>query len=342
MRKLSFAKAQAIAIATASGLACTLVSAATADIAPSEVIRLAASARVVEDIHRAIPQDYWDRARCVAIIPDLRKAAFIIGGEYGRGVMSCRAGGEWSAPAFMQLAKGSWGFQAGAEQIDVVLLIMNEQGVQKLLQNKVNLGVDASIAAGPIGRQGQIGTDAAFTAEILSYSRAQGLFAGINLSGGMLRSDEDANKEVYGNGASPRTILASREISAPTEASGFLKALSAGSSSNASGVTTPSAGQSKESTASSGSTSIVSTGPAGSPGASSGSRGNAVSDEDLRSQIADVQRALDRILADPTASAGTIGTAGSAAPGGTITIDRERLLLLRQQINALLAALAKR
>src|ERR1700682_5290259 len=100
MRKLSLAKAIAIAIATATGLASALVPAtATADIAPSEVIRLAASARVVEDTHKAIPHDYWDRARCVAIVPDLRKAAFIIGGEYGRGVMSCRAGSEWSAPA---------------------------------------------------------------------------------------------------------------------------------------------------------------------------------------------------------------------------------------------------
>ena len=108
----------------------------------------------------------------------------------------------------MQLAKGSWGFQAGAEEVDLVLLVMNEQGVQKLLQNKVTLGADASIAAGPLGRQGSVATDAALTAEILAYSRAKGLFAGINLSGGVLRPDEDANTSVYGKGASPRTILA--------------------------------------------------------------------------------------------------------------------------------------
>src|SRR5439155_7729105 len=117
----------------------------------------------------SIPQEYWDRARCVAVVPDLVKAAFIIGGEYGKGVVSCRAGDDWSAPVFIQLAKGSWGFQAGAEQIDVVMLVMNESGVQKLLRNNVNLGADASIAAGPVGRQGQVGTDMSLTAEILAY-----------------------------------------------------------------------------------------------------------------------------------------------------------------------------
>src|SRR5437773_4685016 len=195
------------------------------DITPSEASRLAAAAHVVEDMQNEVPQPYWDRARCVGVVPDLKKAAFIFGGEYGKGVMSCRSGERWSPPVFIQLAKGSWGFQAGAEEVDVVLLVMNEQGVQKLLQNKVNLGVDASIAAGPIGRQGSVGTDAALTAEILSYSRAKGLFAGINLSGGVLRPDEDANPSVYGKGASPRTILASTAISAPPEAATFLRAL---------------------------------------------------------------------------------------------------------------------
>src|SRR5213593_366695 len=187
-----------------------------AAISASEAARLEAAAQVVNDIKTSIPQEYWSRARCVAVIPDLKKAAFIFGGEYGKGVMSCRSADRWSPPVFMQLAKGSWGFQAGAEQVDVVLLVMNEQGVQKLLQNKVNLGVDASIAAGPLGRQGSVATDAALTAEILSYSRAQGLFAGINLSGGVLRPDEDANASAYGKGASPRTILANTDISAPT------------------------------------------------------------------------------------------------------------------------------
>src|SRR5436305_11071629 len=161
-------------------------------ITPSQTTRLAAAARIVQDIESSIPANYWSKARCVAVIPDLKKAAFIIGGEYGKGVMSCRTGDGWSAPVFLQLAKGSWGFQAGAEAIDVVMLVMNESGVQKMLKNKVNLGADASIAAGPMGRQGQIATDATLSAEILAYSRATGLFAGINLSGGVLRPDEDA------------------------------------------------------------------------------------------------------------------------------------------------------
>src|SRR5882672_2733474 len=113
---------------------------ANAAIGSNEAARLAAAAQVVQDIRSGIAPDLWSRARCVAVIPDLKKAAFIFGGEYGKGVMSCRSGDRWSPPVFMQLAKGSWGFQAGAEEVDVVLLVMNEQGVQKLLQNKVNLG----------------------------------------------------------------------------------------------------------------------------------------------------------------------------------------------------------
>src|SRR5947208_333279 len=212
-----FVLAAAAMLATA-----TSVSAA---ISGAETARLTSAAQVVQEIRNDIPQQYWDRAHCTAVIPELKKAAFIVGGEYGKGVMSCRAGDGWSAPIFIQLAKGSWGFQAGAEQVDVVLLIMNESGVQKLLENKINLGADASVAAGPMGRQGQIGTDAKFSAEILSYSRAKGLFAGIDLSGGVLRPDEDANHKVYGTSATPRTILASRDISAPTQAAPLLNAL---------------------------------------------------------------------------------------------------------------------
>src|SRR6266581_4434089 len=201
------------------------ISSAAGAISAVEALRLANAATVVQAIRPTVPDDYWTRARCIAVIPDVKKAAFIIGGEYGKGVMSCRSKEAWGAPVFMQLAKGSWGFQAGAEQVDVVLLVMNEAGVQKLLMNKVTLGADASIAAGPVGRQGSVGTDAQLQAEILSYSRAQGLFAGIDLSGGVLRPDEDSNKSIYGAGATPATILARREISAPPEADAFLRAL---------------------------------------------------------------------------------------------------------------------
>ncbi len=182
MKKFAFAAMALVgATSTASGA-----------ISASEASRLAAAASVVQALRPTIPDEYWARARCAAVVPELKKAAFIIGGEYGKGVMSCRTEEAWGAPMFMQLAKGSWGFQAGAEQVDVVLLVMNEAGVQKLLMNKVTLGADASVAAGPIGRQGSVGTDAQLQAEILSYSRAQGLFAGIDLSGGVLRRFEQS------------------------------------------------------------------------------------------------------------------------------------------------------
>src|SRR5437867_9926742 len=232
------------ALVAAAALLSGAVSASAA--VPSAVAtRLETAARNVRDIRPEISDEIWNRARCVAVIPDLKKAAFFVGGEYGKGVMSCHAGDGWSAPVFLQLAKGSWGFQAGVEQVDLVLLVMNERGVQKLLQNKTTLGVDASVAAAPVGRRAAVATDALMTAEILSYSRSHGLFAGINISGGVLRPDEDTNVEVYGAGAEPRTILASRELSAPPEARPFLDALrtlsspSATTASNAAPVQQP-------------------------------------------------------------------------------------------------------
>lgn len=209
--------------AAAAVLAATMGTSAA--INSSEAARLATAAQVVQDIQTTIPEESWTRAQCAIVIPDLKKAAFIFGGEYGKGVMSCRSRDHWSAPIFMQLAKGSWGFQAGAESVDVVLLVMNEEGANKLLNNKVNLGVDASVAAGPVGRQAQAGTDAGLKAEILSYSRASGLFAGIDLSGGSLRPDEDANHHAYGASATASSILATSGLSSPKEAAPFLTAL---------------------------------------------------------------------------------------------------------------------
>jgi SH3 domain-containing YSC84-like protein 1 len=295
---------------------------ANAAIGSAEAARLEAGAQIVQGIRTDIPSDIWSRARCVAVIPDLKKAAFIFGGEYGKGVMSCRSGDRWSPPVFMQLAKGSWGFQAGAEEVDVVLLVMNEQGVQRLLQNKVNLGADASIAAGPLGRQGSVATDGALTAEILSYSRAKGLFAGINLSGGVLRPDEDANTAAYGKGASPRTILASRDISAPPQATAFLRALDAQGPATASDRPAPA------------SAAVPPTPPR--------TTTMPTTDDDLRTKIVDIEQMLDRILAEttpaPVGTSGTVGTAGS----GTVTVDRARLLQLRQQLDGLVAAINRR
>ncbi len=133
--------------------------------------RIAEAAGVLKEIHavpdKDVPRDLWDKAECVLVIPSLKKAAFVFGGEYGKGLMSCRRNAGWSAPIFMELGKGSWGLQIGAQSIDLVLLVMNESGVQKLLRNKVSLGAEASIAAGPVGRDARAATDAQLQAEIL-------------------------------------------------------------------------------------------------------------------------------------------------------------------------------
>ncbi|HYM25454.1 MAG TPA: lipid-binding SYLF domain-containing protein [Vicinamibacterales bacterium] len=302
---------------TLLALLIALAAAASPTIAPDvtqiERARLDAAAKVVQGVHESIPSGSWSRARCVLVIPELKKAALVVGGEYGKGVMSCRAGSRWSAPVFMQLAKGSWGFQAGAEQIDLVVLVMNEDGVQKLLQNQVTLGADASVAAGPVGREGQVGTDARLAAELLSYSRAQGLFAGVDLAGGILRGDGDANRAVYGAGANPRSILANSDISAPTEAQPFLNALGAGR------TEVPGPGDSSAAKSEAGRRGGAPL-PAVAPGAKAGQP-----DEDVRARIVSVEQAIDRLLAQPAAAE-----------------VKPQLTQIRQQLDALLGALDRR
>jgi lipid-binding SYLF domain-containing protein len=202
----------------------------TASAAVSEKLksRIDESATVLTEIHTApdkdVPKELWDRAACVIVIPSLKKAAFVFGGEYGKGLMSCRKGGGWSAPVFMRLEKGSWGLQIGAQSIDLVLLVNNESGMKKLLGNKVTLGAEASVAAGPVGRDARAATDAQMKAEILSYSRAQGLFAGINLSGGVLRPDSDDNEDVYGKNVTPAAVLTGN-TAPPAATQPFMNAL---------------------------------------------------------------------------------------------------------------------
>lgn len=164
--------------------------------------RLDAAADVMSDImaspDKGIPQDLLDKSECVVVVPGLKKGAFIVGGKYGRGFMSCRrAGAGWSAPAAVRVEGGSFGFQIGGSETDVVLLVMNMGGVKKLLSSKFTIGADASAAAGPVGRTSEASTDAQLHAEILTYSRARGLFAGISLEGATLRPDDDTNKELY-------------------------------------------------------------------------------------------------------------------------------------------------
>jgi len=216
--------------AFASIIAVTLVTTTVfADVSTTQRRRIQEAATVLKEIHavpdKDIPQELWNNAVCVIVVPGLKKAAFVIGGEYGKGLMSCRRDGAWSAPIFMQVGKGSWGFQIGAQSIDLVLLVMNERGTQKMLRNKVTLGAEASVAAGPVGRDARAATDAQMKAEILSYSRAQGLFAGINLSGGVVKSADEDNEDLYGAGVVPRDVVLGASIQPPTSAEPFMTAL---------------------------------------------------------------------------------------------------------------------
>jgi lipid-binding SYLF domain-containing protein len=186
--------------------------------------RLANAGKVMQeilDVPDDIPQDLLDKARCVVVLPSVVKAAFVVGGSYGRGVMVCRRGhdfaGPWGSPSMYALEGGSFGFQIGGEATDFVILVMNDRGMKSLLHSKVKLGGDASIAAGPKGRSASAETDATMRAEMLSYSRARGVFAGISLEGTTLRPDNDANARLYGKGVSAATIVEESKIETPAE-----------------------------------------------------------------------------------------------------------------------------
>jgi SH3 domain-containing YSC84-like protein 1 len=176
--------------------------------------RLHNAAVVLKEILDApddIPQDLLDRARCVIVLPSVVKAAFVVGGSYGRGTMVCRTGhdftGPWGAPAMMALEGGSFGFQIGGEATDFIILVMDGRGADSLLHSKVKLGGDASIAAGPKGRTAEVDTDVTMRTEMFSYSRSRGVFAGVSLEGSTLRPDGDANKRLYGEGVSAEQIV---------------------------------------------------------------------------------------------------------------------------------------
>ena len=213
-------------------LAVAASSATAGDLSTKEVNRVKEAAMVLREIHavpdKDVPQELWDKAECVIVVPGLKKAAFVIGGEYGKGLMSCRHSGEWSAPVFMEVGKGSWGLQIGAQSIDLVLLVMNASGMEKMLRNKVTLGAEASIAGGPVGRDARAATDAQMKAEILSYSRTQGLFAGVNLSGGVVRPDTDDNTDLYGPNVAARDVVMGTTVKAPAVTEPFMAALRRG------------------------------------------------------------------------------------------------------------------
>jgi len=192
--------------------------------------RLDASADALTDMMRAsdkgIPQDLIDKAHCVVVVPGMKKAGFIFGAKYGRGFAVCRRhdGVGWSAPAAMRVEGGSVGFQIGASDTDVVLLVMNDRGMKHLLSDKFTIGADATAAAGPLGRDASAQTDAMMHAEMLSYSRSRGLFAGISLEGATLRPDEETNRELFGHDTTNRAILTG-DFKTPAIAAKFEHAL---------------------------------------------------------------------------------------------------------------------
>src|SRR6266852_4522723 len=198
----------------------------------AEQDRLQNAGKVMQEILNVpddIPQDLIDKARCVVVMPSVLKAAFVVGGSYGRGTLICRTGkdftGPWGAPAMYALEGGSFGLQAGGEATDFVFLVINDRGADSLLRTKARLGADISAAAGPKGRSASADTDAYMRAEILSYSRARGVFAGISLDGSTLRPDQEANRKVYGESANAAKIITESELIAPAAAHDLISAL---------------------------------------------------------------------------------------------------------------------
>jgi lipid-binding SYLF domain-containing protein len=211
---------------------CILFAASSLYAASREQERLENSGTVMQEVMGVpdnIPQDLLEKAECIIVFPSVLKAAFVFGGSYGRGAMVCRTGehfnGPWGAPAMYALEGGSVGFQIGGQATDLVLLVMNEKGASSILSSKVKIGADASAAAGPKGRNASADTDAYMQAEILSYSRTRGLFAGISLEGSTLRPDGDASADVYGRKITAREIVLGNKIAVPASGRHLVRVL---------------------------------------------------------------------------------------------------------------------
>jgi lipid-binding SYLF domain-containing protein len=174
---------------------------------------------------KGIPEEVLNGAKCIVVVPDLIKGGFILGGKHGRGVASCRTPEGWSAPAFVSVGGGSWGLQIGIEGVDVVMLVMNDRGLQHLLSSKFELTGEGSVAAGPVGRHASAGTDWKMNTEMLTYSRSKGVFAGLTLEGAVVEQDNDSTHAIYGKDMSFRSIL-SGKASTPASADAFVKAVS--------------------------------------------------------------------------------------------------------------------
>jgi len=190
--------------------------------------RVQASADVLNEIQGApdsgIPQEILSRSECVAVVPSMLKGGFIVGAKYGRGVASCRTEKGWSAPAFFSITGGSFGFQIGGQAVDLVMLVMNKNGVQHLLSSQFALGADASVAAGPVGRHAEGNTDWKMRAEVLTYSRARGVFAGVSLNGAVMKQDKKSTREFYGHMVTTKAALTGA-VDAPAPANPFLTTL---------------------------------------------------------------------------------------------------------------------
>jgi SH3 domain-containing YSC84-like protein 1 len=174
---------------------------------------------------KGIPEEVLSNAKCILVVPDLIKGGFIFGGKHGRGVATCRTSDGWSAPAFVSISGGSWGLQIGVEGVDLVMLVMNDQGFQHLLSSKFQLSGEGSAAAGPVGRHASAGTDWKMNTQMLTYSRSKGLFAGITLEGAVVQQDDDSTKAIYGKNVKFRNILSGR-VATPQSAEAFMKAVS--------------------------------------------------------------------------------------------------------------------
>jgi len=216
------------------GIALVVLSLATFGFAGSGVeatnARLQAAGGVLQEIMAApdkgIPAEVLNDAKCIAVVPDMAKGAFIVGGEHGRGVVTCRTAHGWSAPAFISIGGGNFGFQVGGQSVDLIMLFMNDKGVQGLLSSKFELSGEASAAAGPVGRHAAAGTDWKLDTEALSYSRTKGLFAGVAVDGAKIQQDNDSTAAIYGKDVSFRKTL-SGEVHAPASANSFLAAVNA-------------------------------------------------------------------------------------------------------------------
>jgi len=210
-------------------LVCLVGTYASAGTAREDTVkRLQSSVDVLQSImatpDKGVPEEVLSNAKCILVVPDLIKGGFIFGGKHGRGVASCRTSTGWSAPAFVSIGGGSWGLQIGVEGVDLVMLVMNDQGFQHLLSSKFALSGEGSVAAGPVGRHASAGTDWKMNTEMLTYSRSKGVFAGLTLEGAVIEQDDDSTRAIYGKHMRFRNIL-SGKVTTPASAEAFMKAV---------------------------------------------------------------------------------------------------------------------